>query len=90
MTTTWTMTEARRRFRELLDRADRGKPTRITRRGQVAAVVVAPDDFQRLRTDTGTFTSSLRHFREATNTADLVDDELDGLRDMSQGRPVEL
>lgn len=87
---TWTMTQARRRFRELLDRAEDGRPTRITRRGEVAAVVVAPRDFERLRTGVGTFAEALRRFRASTEPEDLLDGELDGLRDPAPGRPIDL
>lgn len=88
--TTWTMTEARQRFRELLDRAGRGQPIRITRRGEVAAVVVAPQDFDRLQNDTETFPMALRRFRAVTDADDLLDDELEQLRDPAPGRQVEL
>ncbi len=88
--TTWTMSEARQRFRELLDRADSGRPTLITRHGEVTAVVVAPRDFDRLQADSATFTDALRRFRANTDTALLLDDELDGLRDHGPGRSVEL
>lgn len=88
--TTWTMSEARQRFRELLDRASSGRPTGITRRGEVTAVVVAPRDFQRLVAGTGTFTAALRQFRASTDTAVLLSDELDGLRETTAGRPVDL
>jgi len=88
--TTWTMSEARQRFRELLDRAGSGLPTRITRRGQVIAVVVAPRDFERLQAETSSFTEALRRFRASTDTAGLLGEELDSLRDATPGRPVEL
>ena len=81
--TTWTMSEARQRFRELLDRAGSGLPTRITRHGRVVAVVVAP-------TSSGCFTQALRRFRASTDTAGLLSEELDSLRDATPGRPVEL
>jgi hypothetical protein len=40
--------------------------------------------------DTATFTEALRHFRATTDTALLLDGELDGLRDHGLRRPVEL
>lgn len=88
--TTWTMTEARRRFRELLERAGSGRATQITRRGRLAAVVVAPHDFERLQAGTVTFAEALRRFRTTADTTDLVGDELEGLRDRSPGRSVDL
>ncbi|CAN5306265.1 hypothetical protein BH20ACT9_BH20ACT9_16930 [soil metagenome] len=88
--TTWTMSEARQRFRELLDRAGSGQPIRITRHGEVTAVVVAPRDFERLRIEAGAFAEALRRFRATTDVADLPGDELEGLRDPAPGRPVTL
>lgn len=88
---TWTMSEARRRFRELLDRATAGDPTMITRRGEVTAVVIGPQDFQRLRTGNGTFVDALDRFRATIDVADLRGpDAWDDLRDRSPGRPVDL
>ncbi len=68
---------------KLLDRAGSGLPTRITRHGRVVAVVVAP-------ASSGCFTQALRRFRASTDTAGLLSEELDSLRDATQGRPVEL
>lgn len=88
--TTWTMSEARQRFRELLDRVGSGESFQITRRGEVTAVVIAPRDFARLQARGRGFAEALRHFHATTDAADLLDDELDGLRDADPGRPVAL
>lgn len=88
--TTWTMSDARQHFRELLDRAAGGHPIRISRRGEVTAVVVAPRDFERLQIADEGFAEALRHFRATTDVADLLDDELEELRDPAPGRPVTL
>lgn len=90
MTTTWTMAEARRRFRELLDRAARGEPVRISRRGQIAAVVIGPRDFERLERDLGGFADAVRRFRASVDANELLDDDLEGLRDRTPARPVRL
>jgi prevent-host-death family protein len=88
--TTWTMSEARQRFRELLDRAGSGQPIQITRHGEVSAVVIAPRDFERLQTVADGFGAALRRFRAEADASDLLDDELEGLRDPAPGRRVEL
>jgi prevent-host-death family protein len=88
--TTWTMSEARQRFRELLDRASSGQPVQITRYGEVAAVIIAREDFERLQQTAEEFPAALRRFRATIEAEDLFDDELDGLRDRGSGRPVTL
>ncbi|MBA3373683.1 MAG: type II toxin-antitoxin system Phd/YefM family antitoxin [Euzebyaceae bacterium] len=88
--TTWTMSDARQRFHALLDRVASGQSIQITRHGEVAAVVVAPRDFERLKVDAGTFAEALRRFRATTDATDLLIDELEGLRDPAAGRPITL
>jgi prevent-host-death family protein len=88
--TTWTMSEARQRFRELLDRAASGQPVQITRRGEVAAVIIGREDFERLQHAGDAFPAALRRFRASVEADDLIDDELEGLRDRGPGRSVAL
>jgi prevent-host-death family protein len=49
---TWTVTEAKARFSELIERA-RTKPQTITRRGQPAAVVVSVEEWEKKSKRTG-------------------------------------
>jgi len=46
-TSTWTVAEAKARFSELIDRAQSGGPQTITRKGRTAAVIVAPEEWER-------------------------------------------
>jgi prevent-host-death family protein len=49
----WTITEAKARFRELLERASSEGPQIITRYGRKIAVVVAPREYDRKKTRKG-------------------------------------
>jgi prevent-host-death family protein len=46
---TWQLQEARRRFSELVEQALTAGPQRVTRDGKSAVVVVAEDEWRRLR-----------------------------------------
>jgi prevent-host-death family protein len=46
---TWTLQDAKNRFSTVVEAARRGKPQLVTRRGTPAVVVVAAEDFARLR-----------------------------------------
>jgi len=50
---TWTVAEAKARFSELLDRAATAGPQTVTRHGRWAAVVVAPEEWERKTRRTG-------------------------------------
>ncbi len=47
--TDWTLRDARNRFGALVDAALAGTPQRVTRRGKPAVVVLAVDEYERLR-----------------------------------------
>jgi len=44
---TWTVAEAKAKFSEVIQRAQSGGPQTITRKGRTAAVVVAPEEWER-------------------------------------------
>lgn len=50
----WTVAEAKAKFSELIDRAQRKGPQRITRRGKDAAVVVSAEEWERKTKRKGT------------------------------------
>ncbi|MEO3434358.1 type II toxin-antitoxin system Phd/YefM family antitoxin [Inquilinus sp. CAU 1745] len=55
--------EAKAKFSALIDAAERGQPTTITRHGRAAAVVVPVDDARRLYHDDGpSFAATLLAF----------------------------
>ena len=45
----WQLQDAKNRFSAVVDAALLGRPQRVTRRGQPVVVVVAVDEFERLR-----------------------------------------
>lgn len=74
--------EARRRFREVLDRVLAGESVEITRRGRVIAVVSPPP-----RTDAGPFVDEVLSWRAAWQVEDWPEDDPFGdLREPSLGR----
>jgi prevent-host-death family protein len=44
---TWTVAEAKAKFSELLETAQRSGPQTITKNGRTAAVVVSPEEWER-------------------------------------------
>ena len=46
-THTWTVAEAKAKFSELIDKANKEGPQRITKRGRTAAVLVAAGQWER-------------------------------------------
>jgi len=50
---TWTVAQAKAKFSELIDRAQSGGPQTITRKGRTAAVIVAPEEWERKTKRTG-------------------------------------
>jgi len=52
-TGTWTVAQAKAKFSEVIDRAQSGGPQTITRKGRTAAVIVAPEEWERKTKRTG-------------------------------------
>ena len=78
----WTAHEARRRFREIIERARTEGPQVITRHGMERAVVLSIDAYRRLQ-------AAKPDFKEYLLSGPKVDDfEIDRARDL--GREVEL
>lgn len=50
---TWTVAQAKARFSELIERAQSTGPQTITRNGRTAAVIVAPEEWERKTKRTG-------------------------------------
>jgi len=77
----WQMTDARHRLGEVVDRALREGPQRVTRRGE-AVIVLSETDYQRLRGQRKSFKA---HLMEGPDFEDL-----DLERDTTPMRPVDL
>lgn len=54
MTTSWKLQDAKDKFSEVVARAMKGEPQRVTRRGQDAVVVVSAKAFDKLEGESGT------------------------------------
>jgi prevent-host-death family protein len=79
----WQLQEAKARFSELVRSAEADGPQEITVHGQVAAVLVSKNEFDRLK---GTKPS----FVEFMRSSPLMGLELDIRRDKSPARKVKL
>ncbi|MGH3566750.1 MAG: type II toxin-antitoxin system Phd/YefM family antitoxin [Pseudonocardia sp.] len=76
--------EARRRFREILDRVDAGEVVEISRRGEVVATIASPSP---RRPSGESFGEALHRWREAWKVDDWPeDDPFADVRDRSPGR----
>ena len=53
MADTWTVADAKAKFSEVIDRAARQGPQTVTRNGRAAAVIVAPEEWERRTRRTG-------------------------------------
>lgn len=80
-TSTWPLQDAKARLSELVERALTSGPQSITRRGKESVVVVAAEEYRRLRQPQGSLLDFLR-------SAPMVELEIERSRDT--GRAVEL
>ncbi|HEY4866558.1 MAG TPA: type II toxin-antitoxin system Phd/YefM family antitoxin [Candidatus Dormibacteraeota bacterium] len=78
----WQIQEAKQRFSELINRAERDGPQVVTRHGAEVAVVIGAQEFHRLSKDKGAF----KDFLSSGPDWDL----LDLARDKTPARTVSL
>jgi prevent-host-death family protein len=83
---------ARDHFTAIVRQAEAGDEVRLTRRGRPVAVVLSEPDFQRLSGALPSIVAAAADLREEARQAgiDYPDEFIDGLRDRSPGRQVEL
>jgi prevent-host-death family protein len=80
-------TEARERFKELLDRVQAGETVEIARRGKVLAVLSAPPGIR----GSESFGEVVRHWRNTWDVESWIDDDaFADVRDQSPGRDIAL
>ncbi len=86
----WSVAEAKAKFSEVIDKARREGPQRVTRHGKDAAVIVSADEWRAMTqpADERTFINALLDPRARV----LTDEEAERLfaRDKTPGRPIEL
>ena len=83
----FSMTEARNRFTEIVRMAERGRATRLVRRGKPVAVVLSMREYQQLA-NPGDFWAPLVKFREQIERGEregIEPDVFAGVRDRSTG-----
>ena len=88
----YSIAEARHNLAALVHELERKALIELTRRGEPVAVLLSIREYRRLTANRGGFWSMYEAFRAATNLPQLkIELEvLDGLRDLSPGRPVRL
>lgn len=79
----WQIQEAKQRFSELVERAQRDGPQHVTKHGREAVVVVAADEYERLTRPTRSLIEFIRDAPDALGELDLE-------RVQDTGRDVEL
>src|SRR5688500_193437 len=89
MAKSYSITEVRKRFSKLVDRATMGTPVLISRRGRPVAVIVGADWFDSHERRTTTLREAYRTFRKKVELADIdldPDEIWKDVRDRSPGR----
>ena len=91
MTPKYSIAEARDRFAALVHDVEHGSSVQITRRGEVVAVLLSSDEYQRLAGQKTSFYQAVSEFRAAYDVAGLdIDPEIFEVRPRDAGREVEL
>ena len=76
---------------KIIQEVTRGEAIQITRDGKEVAVIISPEEYEKLLNQTPNFWESIERFREEYNieTADIDPSEIfAGVRDKSPGREV--
>ena len=84
----FSIAEAKNQLPELVRKAEKGKPIRLTRRGKPVAVLLSDRDYQSLQEKKGDLWAAIKRFRAKADYkgVELTDDEIDSWRDRSMGR----
>jgi len=85
----YSIAEARNHLSEVVHEAESAGPVTLTRRGRPVAVVVAEEEYRRLRAVRPRFWDAVSAFRSSVNLSELAVDEVyRDVRDRSPGRDV--
>jgi prevent-host-death family protein len=94
MSQRYSVAEAKNHLPKLLREVEKGIEIEITRRGEPVAVLISNRDFMQLKSnkpkDSRNFWERVQEIRNHPDFEPLSDEELEGLRDSSPGREVEL
>ena len=90
MAATYSMAEARAQLPTIVKVASTGREVTLTRRGQAVAVILSPQEWDRLRGDRADFRTAYRQFLQnhPATGAGVDKDFAKPLRDRSLGRKV--
>lgn len=87
----YSIAEARNRFAALVHEVETDGPVQITRRGEVVAVLISQEEYERLSRRQSGFMKAVSEFRAAYNVAELdIDPEIFNVRPADPGREVDL
>lgn len=88
----YSIADAKNRFTELVQEAERHSPVQITRRGRPVAVLLSISDYQRLQAGQSPFWSAYETFRGQHDLAalNIEPEQFDDARARETGRDVEL
>ncbi|MDI9635360.1 type II toxin-antitoxin system Phd/YefM family antitoxin [Geitlerinema splendidum] len=87
----YSIEQVQNNLREIVHAVEQGTPVEIVQSGKRVAVLLSPNQYDRLHSSTSGFWESLQAFRQQVNLAELNLDEIfEGVRDVSPGREVNL
>lgn len=86
----YSIAQARHNLAALVHDVERLGPVEVTRRGQTVAMLVAAEDYERLRGRGPSFWDALQRFRRDHALVDIDTGFWNDLRDRSPGRKVRL
>ena len=91
MTQKYSVAEARAQFAALVHEVEEDGAVQITRRGEVVAVLLSRQEYERLSVLQAGFYRAVSEFRSAYNVADLdIDPEIFEVRPSETGREIDL
>ncbi len=88
MSSKYSVAEARARLPKILDEVELGREVALTRRGKAVAVLVSVEAYERMSGGYRSFTEAYDEHRK--HHQGLERSELEGLRDRTGGRAVQL
>lgn len=88
----YTIADAKNKLSSLIHSVETGRPVELTRHGKPVAVLLSIKDFQRMNRKKTGYWGALNSWRKHAETEGVVvtGEELEGIRDHSPGREVNL
>jgi len=87
----YTIAEAKNKLPAIIHAVEKGTPVTLTRHGKSVAVLLSMRDYEKLSAAREGFWSALQSFRAGLQKEEIqiLDSDLEGLRDDSRGRDVD-